>query len=287
MPRKKKPENNYFHEGVEQAVLDYNKSSSQDERDRLFRIIYPAIAKIAQVMYNKIKPTYVDGFSMDTQYDCIAFLTEKLHMVKEGKGKAFSYLTVTARNYYIQANMHGYRDTKKIVSLDYINENWDISDSDNGRLEEMEYKAQLLDGFKIYLKENGNSIFPSNKSRLIVNDIVDMIDSIDDISDFNHRNIMNTLYEKRKDLVDRHLVTKVTNKLTAHYVNYKKNYEKTGQIIECTEKDDLTPEELEIVINNYISGHRKYGIIAFSKAFNVEQYVIRKHLLKGGLISSI
>jgi hypothetical protein len=287
MPRKKKPENNYFHEGVEQAVLDYNKSTSQDERDRLFRIIYPALAKIAQVMYNKIKPTYIDGFSLDIQYDCIAFLTEKLHMVKEGKGKAFSYLTVTARNFYIQYNMIGYRDIKKTVSLDYVNENWDIDDSDNGRVEEMEYKALLLDGFKIYLKENVDTLFLTNKSRLVVKDIVDMIDGIDDITDFNHRNIMNALYEKRKDLIDRHLVTKVTNKLTAHYINYKRHYEKTGEIIKCGEKEDLTPEESEILINTYISGHRKYGIIAYSKQFNVQQYVIRKHLLKGGLISAI
>ena len=287
MARKKNPNNNYFNETVEQAVLDYNKATSQDERDRLFRIIYPAIAKIAEVMYNKIKPTYVDGFSLDVQYDCIAFLTEKLHMVKEGKGKAFSYLTVTARNFYIQSNMIGYRDTKKTVSLDYINENWDISDSDSGRVEEMEYKAKLLDGFKIYLKENVDSIFTSNKSRIIVNDIVDMIDTIDDISDFNHRNIMNTLYEKRSDLIDRHLVTKVTNKLTAHYVKYKKHYEKTGEIMKFNEKNDLTPEESQTLINNYISGDRKYGVIAFSKHFNVELYVIRKHLLKGGLISAI
>lgn len=287
MPRKKNPNNNYFHEGVEQAVLDYNKATSQDERDRLFRIIYPAIAKIAEVMYNKIKPSYIDGYSMDIQYDCIAFLTEKLPMVKAGKGKAFSYLTVTARNFYIQHNMIGYRDTKKIVSLDYVNENWDIDDSDNGRVEEMEYKALLLDGFKIYLKENVDALFLTNKSRLVVKDIVDMIDGIDDITDFNHRNLMNTLYEKRSDLIDRHLVTKVTNKLIAHYIKYKKHYEKTGEIIKCVEKSDLTPEESETLLNTYISGDRKYGIIAYSKKFNVQQYVIRKHLLKGGLISAI
>jgi len=224
---------------------------------------------------------------MDIQYDCIAFLTEKLPMVKEGKGKAFSYLTVTARNFYIQNNMIGYRDIKKTVPLDYLNENWDIDDSTDDRVEEMEYKSLLLDGFKIYLKENVNILFLTNKSRLIVNDIIDMIDDIDNITDFNHRNLMNALYEKRKDLIDRHLVTKVTNKLISHYVKYKRHYERTGEIMKFNDKHDLTPEESEILLKNYISGDRKFGIIAFSKHFNVEQYVIRKHLFKGGLVASI
>jgi hypothetical protein len=53
------------------------------------------------------------------------------------------------------------------------------------------------------------------------------------------------------------------------------------------DKHDLTPEESQILLKNYISGDRKFGIIAFSKHFNVEQYVIRKHLFKGGLVASI
>jgi len=118
MPKPKNPNNQYFHSGVEDAIHQYNVSTDESEKNKLFRIIYPALAKIAEVWYNKIKPTYVELPMEDLQADCLCFLVQKMHMVKEGKGKAFSYLTVTARNYYIQQNMIAYRKKLKGYSLD-------------------------------------------------------------------------------------------------------------------------------------------------------------------------
>jgi hypothetical protein len=79
MPRKKNPNSasNYFNESVEEAIQLYNKAETQTERDRLFRVIYPAIYKIAEVMYNKIKPTYMDGEMLDIMMDCTSYLSGK------------------------------------------------------------------------------------------------------------------------------------------------------------------------------------------------------------------
>ena len=148
-------------------------------------------------------------------------------------------------------------------------------------------KAHLLHSFATYIKENVNSLFISNKSRQILMDIVELIADIDSIEDFNHRNIMNSLHEKRKKLVDRHLVTKVTNKLATHYVKFKSHYDKTGEILPFEEKSDLTEEEIQYCVNNYIPADRKLGIIAFSKKFSVDQYVIRKHLHNHGIIAAV
>ena len=108
MPRPKNPNNNYFNSNVETAIHLYNLSTDNIEKNKIFNIVYPALAKLAQVWRNKIKPVYVELPPEELEMDCIAFMLERLHMVKEGKGKAFSYLTVTARNYYIQENMKGY-----------------------------------------------------------------------------------------------------------------------------------------------------------------------------------
>ena len=80
MPRKKNPNSasNYFNESVEEAIQLYNSAETQLERDKLFRIIYPAIYKIAEVMYNKIKPTYMDGEMLDIMMDCTSYLTERM-----------------------------------------------------------------------------------------------------------------------------------------------------------------------------------------------------------------
>ena len=146
MPRKKNPNSvsNYFNDSVEEAIQLYNKAETQTERDNLFRIIYPAIYKIAEVMYNKVKPTYMDGDILEIMMDCTSYLTERLYRIKEGKGKAFSYLTVCARNFYIFHNQRAYTGTKKTIKLDYLNENWDIADDTSHREEEMETSTKLL-----------------------------------------------------------------------------------------------------------------------------------------------
>jgi hypothetical protein len=289
MPRKKNPNSvsNYFNDEVEKAILDYNVADNQIERDRLFRIIYKPLCKIAEVMYNKIKPTYTYGDPLSIQMDCIAFMTERLHFIREGKGKAFSYMTVTARNFYIQENMRGYSDTKKILQISELPERFDIPDDNFDRVEEMEMKVDLLNSFATYIKENANQIFKTTKSKQISMDIVELIQNIENIEDFNHRNLMNGLYEKRKKSVDRHLITNVTNKLATHYVKFKSHYNKTGQILPFEEKNDLTNEEIEFCIKNYVPADRKLGIIAFSKKFSVDQSIIRKYLYRYGVITTL
>jgi hypothetical protein len=289
MPRRKNPNSvsNYFNEEVEKAILDYNVATTQSEKDKLFKIIYKPLCKIAEVMYNKVKPSYMYGEPLDIQMDCVAYLTERLHFIREGKGKAFSYMTVTSRNFYIQENVKAYAAVQKTLQISDLGESYDIPDNNYDRLEEMEMKAHLLHSFAIYIKENVDNLFIGNKSKQISMDIVELIADVDSIEDFNHRNLMNSLHEKRKKLVDRHLITKVTNKLATHYVKFKAHYDKTGEILPFEEKNNLTKEEIEYCVKNYVPADRRLGIIAFSKKFSVDQSVIRKLLHRHGLISSI
>jgi len=70
MSRPKNPNNNYFNQSVEDAIHQYNLSTNDAEKNKLFRIIYPALFKVAEVWYNKIKPTYVELPMEDLQADC-------------------------------------------------------------------------------------------------------------------------------------------------------------------------------------------------------------------------
>ena len=89
MGRPKNPNNNYFHEGVEEAIHQYNIAETEREKNKLFGIIYPALFKIAEVYYNKIKPTYIDGEPIDIQYDCVGYLTERLFKNQKVRVKHF------------------------------------------------------------------------------------------------------------------------------------------------------------------------------------------------------
>jgi hypothetical protein len=285
MPRKKNPNSasNYFNESVEEAIQLYNKAETQIERDKLFRIIYPAIYKIAEVMYNKVKPMYMDGEMLDIMLDCTSYLTERMYRIKEGKGKAFSYFTVCARNYYIFHNTKGYSGTKKTLKLDVLNENWDIADDSSKRIEEMENSAKLFHAFVDYIDENKDKFVNTKKGNIVVSALVDFLRDVDSIEDFNRRNIMNDLTEINGYKVDRHYITKVFNRLQMHYNVFSREWLRTGKPIPFWGKDKLTEEEIKFCIENYVPNKGGYSVVGLSKKFNVDEYTIRKELYIAGL----
>jgi hypothetical protein len=286
MGRKKNPNNNYFHEGVEEAIHLYNKSESELERNRLFLIIYPALAKISEVMYNKVKPTYMDGEIDEIMMDCTCYLSERLYRVKDGKGKAFSYMTVCARNYYIFHNTKGYTGTKRTLKLDQLNENWDIADDSPQRLEEIEHTSGVLYAFADYLEANKDKLTTAAARKFVpvIDEVIKMIRNIDSIEDFNRRVIMNNLTEIDGVKIDRHYITKVFNRISSHYDTFRKEWDRTGMAIPYLEKQELTEEELQFCVENYSPlNNRRFSVSGFARIFGVDEYTVRKQLAQKGL----
>jgi|688.fasta_scaffold358745_2 hypothetical protein len=288
MPRKKNPNSasNYFNESVEEAIQLYNKAETQIERDKLFRIIYPAIYKIAEVYYNKIKPIYMDGEMLDIMMDCTAFLSERMNMIKEGKGKAFSYFTVCARNYYIFHNTRGYSGTKKTLKLDQLNENWDIADDSPQRLDEIEHTSGVLHAFADYLEANQEKLTTAAARKFVpvLKEVIKLMRNVDSIEDFNRRNIMNNLTKIDGVKVDRHYITKVFNRISSHYDTFRKEWDRTGKPIPYLHKEELTEEELQFCIENYSPlTNRRFSVSGFARIFGVDEYTVRKQLGAAGL----
>ena len=286
MPRKKSPSNQYFNESVEQAIQLYNASQTQLERDRHFRIIYPAIYKIAEVYYNKIKPVYMEGEALEIMMDCTCYLSERLFRIKEGKGKAFSYMTVCARNYYIFHNQRGYTGTKKTLKLDHLNENWDIADDSPERAAEIEHTTGLLLAFADYLESNDDGITTAaaRKFKPVLKEIIKLMRDVDSIEDFNRRELMNSLTTIDGKHVDRHYITKVFNRISSHYDTFRKEWDKSGKAIPYLHKTELTEEEIQFCIENYNPLYnRKFSVSGFARMFGVDEYTTRKQLAATGI----
>ena len=279
MGRKKKPENNYFHEGIEEAIKLYNTSQSQLERNRLFTtLIYPALAKIAEVYYNKVKPTYMDGEIEDIMMDCTCFLAERLNMIKDGKGKAFSYMTVCARNYYIFHNTRAYKGVKKVLKLDAIDENWDIAADEFDRAGQMEFHAALTSAFADYIIQYKDKLVCNKYQKEFMDILANTMKSGEWVEGYTDRNFINHLASLYPKLASTAAVRKITNRLAFHYYYFKKEYEKGKTIIPYLSKNKLTKEEEEYCLRYYKPNDRSVGLIALSKKFNVEPDVIRKQL---------
>jgi hypothetical protein len=150
----------------------------------------------------------------------------------------------------------------------------------------MEEAAELLNAFADYLERNQDNFSTGavRKAKPVVVAVVNLIRNIDNIEDFNRRNIMNNLTDIDGMKVDRHYITKMFNKLQIHYGAFKKEWIKSKGEVEFL-KSDLSTDDIQFCINNFVARKGKYSIAGLAKRFNVEEYTVRKHLSKAGLCS--
>ena len=158
MPRKKKSKQ-YFTIDTEKAIIEYNKSDNNDVRNKIYveGIKYP-FEKLAENILNTFKFSYFDVSKQDVQMEVISNLIEKIHMFQEGKGKAFSYFSIVAKNYLILKNNGNYKRFKKTSLLSEMPESWnpenDFRETQRGD-EMVEFKDLMLR----YWDENLTKVF--------------------------------------------------------------------------------------------------------------------------------
>ena len=96
MPKKRRKKSKmYFGTPAQEAIIEYNKEKNPAIRNEIYktRIKYP-FEKLAENVLNTFKFTYFDVPKIDIQTEVVSTMVEKIHMFKEGKGKAFSYFTI-------------------------------------------------------------------------------------------------------------------------------------------------------------------------------------------------
>src|SRR5210317_2483072 len=125
MPRKRK-NRIYFTQDTQDAIIEYNNSNDPIVKNQIYkdRIQYP-FEKLAENILNTFKFSYFDVPKEDVQKEVVAILIQKIHMFKEGKGKAFSYFSIVAKNYLILNNNSNYKKMKTHDKIDVMD--WDRS----------------------------------------------------------------------------------------------------------------------------------------------------------------
>lgn len=278
MPRKKNPNNNYFNQEVEDAVCAYLHSDNQSEREKHFRIIYPALCKIAEVWYHKVKFSQSDDDMEDVMANCVAWLVEKMPMFKCGMGtKAFSYYTVTAKFYYMQLSNKNYSYFKKNVPLSSMTYNWDVENSDRDD-ERKRDAARLLNRFIAYCNHNFEMMFPV-KLRPYARAVLNTASNFEEIDDYRNRKILQLIY-KNGNIAERQktFVNKAINIMVAHLTLFKERFYDGDESLDMCIKNHLTEDEKRIVRENVIVGRKNNGTVAFARKFGVDVSVVTEYL---------
>lgn len=228
MPRKKN-QKRYFTEDTENAIVEYNSTNDQLLKDKIYRErIQFAFAKLAEIVYNKWKFSYFDDDPKDIMSEVVTFMIEKIHMYKNGKGKAFSYFTIVARNYLIlnnNANYKRYKDTDVISNLP---ESWDKENNfkEEVRNDEMRiFNKRML----AYWDTNLENYFPKKRDVQIADAVLELFRRAEYIENFNKKSLYLLIREMTGHPT--HYITKVVNKMKERQMELYYEFDRTGDII--------------------------------------------------------
>jgi len=176
MPRKPKTPKNkmYFTLDTEEAIIAYNKSESQRERNQLYvdRIKYP-FEKIAENVLNTYKFSYFDDGPSYVKREVVAQMISKIHMFQEGKGKAFSYFTRMALNHLILLNNSNYKRYKQNDLISAMPESWNPAE-DTVAIETDSNHAEFRVIMLEYWDKKLNSVFDKKRDIQIADAILEL-----------------------------------------------------------------------------------------------------------------
>ena len=184
----------YFNEGTQNAILEYQGSTDQAEKDKLYiEKIFPAFDKLVQnliFIYGFAKPS--DKYEI-LKSDCVSFLYETIHKWDVSRGtKAFSYFNVVAKNWLIINSRRTQKHTKRHVSMSdttVMSKNDKISLASHDVIpapDEIMIKMLFRDEIMVLLKEIKGRLSGENETKCI-NAVMTVFETIEQLDFLNKR----------------------------------------------------------------------------------------------------
>tara|TARA_R100000005_G_C4989285_1_gene197000 strand:+ start:117 stop:800 length:684 start_codon:yes stop_codon:yes gene_type:complete len=216
----------YFTEDTERAIIEYNKSDSYSERNAIYnKEIHPAFEKLAENMIHTFKFYYFDVPYRDVKHNVVTFLIEKMPKYTEGKGKAFSYFSIVAKNWLILNNNNNYKKIKAKAPVTTIDTRRNVT-NEIIRQEEMEAKHDFMEYFISYCTRNANNLVSKDRDLKVLYALLEIFRKRDNIENFNKKALYIMVREMTN--VKTGYITRVVNVLKAKYIELHNGY-RTGK----------------------------------------------------------
>ena len=227
MPRKAKKKQ-YFTQITENAIIRHNKETRPHIRERIYNDhIRFAFEKLAENIIHTFKFYYFDVPSEDVKHEVVSFLYMNIHKFTEGKGKAFSYFSIVAKNYLILHNNNNYKRMKQ-------HDGEEVTDYKRDPITEMRntefnsVQVEYLETLAEYWKNNLTTVFKRKKDLDVANAVIELIDMKDRIDNFNKKALYILIREMTGSNTQH--ITRVINVMKKHHTSLKKNFEFSGSI---------------------------------------------------------
>jgi hypothetical protein len=224
---------NYFTKETENAIIQYNNCDDSDERNRIFRehIYYP-LDKLAENIINRFKFPYMDSSFKDVKDQVVSFLVLNLSKYSEGKGKAFSYLSVIAKNYLILNNNNRYKHEKRSVYFSDSEDGQapleDVLSTDERQNDTRKDAKEFVRLMLEYWDHNLARVFKKSKDQEIVEAILMLFRRAEGIDNFNKK----ALYLMVREMTGYKTsnITRVVNKMSEYVDAHRAEFRDKGTI---------------------------------------------------------
>lgn len=224
-----KSSNVYFTPETEAAIIAYNKSEDPREKDRIYNDhIQQAFFKIAENVYNTFKFSYADVSPLEIQKQAISHMVANIDKYEPGKGKAFSYFSIVAKNWFILDNNTTYKRFKKHVEIcEQVGDSGEFiiePEHEKQESETREFITLMVD----YWDKNVHKMFNKEKDLKIAHAVIEIFRNADRIDVYNKK----ALYLYIREIADcqTQKITKVINKMKSTQRNIAEEYLNRGTI---------------------------------------------------------
>lgn len=223
--------NYYFTKEVDDAILRYNEAHEEGDWMRKNRIykeeIKEPMEKLVESVFNNFDFSYFDVPYEDVQKRVLHHIVQKLDMYEEGKGKAFSYFSMIARNKFIQINNKNYDRYKEEVRIDNEDVNFDIPMEET--FEDVIQRDQFFDEMIDYWRGRISNMFKKERDVRIADALLELFEKRKTIETFNKKGLYVMIREKTGVERTQH-ITKVVKRFREEYKELKENYDNKGSI---------------------------------------------------------
>jgi|TARA_R100001129_G_scaffold37936_2_gene25525 hypothetical protein len=237
--RKKRPKNYYFHQGTEKAIIRYNNSDSPSLRNKIYNEhIRAAFDKLAENIIHTFKFYYFDTTSEEVKNEVVSFLVMNMHKFKEGKGKAFSYFSIVAKNYLILNNNKNYKMGKIHDGIDVLDYKRNITGETN-LSERTEINSLFTEELVRFWEYNLTNIFRRDKDIRVADSVLHLFRIKQNLENFNKKALYILIREMTGSNTQH--ITRIINVMKKYNKRLYSEFEKEG-VVDVSYTGSLTRE---------------------------------------------
>ena len=226
--RKKKGKNYYFHEGTEKAIIRYNNSDDPILKNKIYNEhIRAAFDKLAENIIHTFKFYYFDVSSEEVKHEVISFLVMNMHKFKEGKGKAFSYFSIVAKNYLILNNNKNYKMGKIHSEMKVLDYKRNLM-GEQGTKDSAEKSVLFVDELQRFWDTNLTNIFRRDKDIRVADAVLHIFRIKDNIENFNKKALYILIREMTGSNTQH--ITRIINVMKKYNKRLQHEFEEHGMV---------------------------------------------------------